>query len=342
MRTPRACGASGNASWIIALALGLAGCGGGGGDPVTARIATLEIFAGTWGPAASVDGTGSQANFFSIADMAFDGEGNLLVVDSAIRKVTPAAVVSTLASPPRIFRVIAVDRSGQAFVGEWQFGVCRLGTCSFGGSIHRMDSTGATTMLTGVHSVGGLVATNGDLYWTDFQMHAIRRLSAAGDLTTVAGIEGSRGSEDGPGQTARFNFPEGLAMDRAGNLYVADSLNHTIRKIAPDGAVTTIAGSPGAIGSNDGAGSAARLNLPAGLAVDDTGNLYVADAGNCTVRKVSPAGIVTTVAGSAGACGVFIGGALPGALHAPRHVALKGNDLYIGMRHGIAVVRPRP
>ena len=296
------------------------------------------MFAGTWGPAASVDGTGSQANFFFIADMAFDGDGNLLVLDSAIRKVTPAGAVSTLASP-RAFSVIAIDRSGPAFVGEWQFGPCRLGTCSFGGSIYRLASTGEASTLTGVNSLGGLVAASGDLYWTDSQMHAIRKLSAAGDLTMVTGIEGSRGSEDGPRGTARFNFPAGLAIDRAGNLYVADSSNHTIRKVATDGAVTTLAGSPGAIGSNDGAGSAARLNSPAGLAVDDTGNLYVADAGNCIVRKVSPAGMVTTVAGSAGACDVFIGGALPGALHWPRRVAVKGNDLYIGMRHGIAVLR---
>jgi sugar lactone lactonase YvrE len=331
---------------ILGIAFLLAACSGSGGDsPAASPTPQLQIFAGTWGPAASVDGTGSQANFFAVLDMAFDAEGNLLVLDGAVRKVSPTAQVSTLPTPAfPVFSVIAVDGSGQAYVGEWAFHICRLGQCFYSGSIHRLAPTGDTTLIRSVASLslGSLVAANGDLIWPDLVGHTIRKLSAAGDLTTIAGIDDSMGSEDGPGKAARFRDPQGLARGTDGSLYVADTENHTIRRIDASGAVTTIAGLPGAAGSNDGVGSAARFRYPAGLAVDDAGNLYVADSGNCTVRKVSAAAVVTTVAGSAGACESFVGGALPGALHWPRRVAVRGSDLFIGMRNGIAVVHNRP
>src|SRR4051794_2535020 len=124
---------------IFGIALLLAACSGSdGGSPAATTTQQLQMFAGTWGPAATVDGSGSQANFFAVLDMAFDAEGNLLVLDGALRKVTPAAQVSTLATTAPAFSVIAVDASGQAYVGEWAFAICRLGQCFFGGSIHRL------------------------------------------------------------------------------------------------------------------------------------------------------------------------------------------------------------
>src|SRR5437764_538568 len=108
------------------------------------------------------------------------------------------------------------------------------------------------------------------------------------------------GSADGTGSAASFNCPCGVTVDSGVNVYVADTSNSTIRKITPAGAVSTLAGTAGASGSDDGTGSAARFNFPFGLAVDSAGNIYVADTSNSTIRKVTPAGAVSTLAGTAG------------------------------------------
>ena len=143
------------------------------------------------------------------------------------------------------------------------------------------------------------------------------------------------------GAAARFTNPIGVATDSAGNVYVADEFNHTIRKITPAGAVTTLAGTAGQSGSTDAAGAAARFNLPFGVAMDSAGNVYVADQFNHTIRKITPAGAVTTVVGVAGQSN-FMPGALPGLLAAPRGVAISGTSLYITLNYVVAVVQNRP
>ena len=115
-------------------------------------------------------------------------------------------------------------------------------------------------------------------------------------FNTLAGYPG-QGSADGLGSNARFFNPSGVAVDAAGNLYVADTANHTIRQITPGGVVTTLAGLVGFSGSADGTGSAAQFNQPRGVAVDSAGNVYVADTGNHTIRKLMPGGVVSTLAG---------------------------------------------
>src|SRR4051812_44603534 len=120
----------------------------------------------------------------------------------------------------------------------------------------------------------------------------------AGAANVTSGADGTPGS---------FNNPYGVAIDSAKNVYVADTLNNTIRKITPGRVVSTLAGAAGQAGSNDGVGSAARFNFPVGVAVDGAGNVYVADANNWTIRKITPGGVVSTLAGAA-----RLGGAVDG------------------------------
>ena len=157
-------------------------------------------------------------------------------------------------------------------------------------------------------------------------------------LAVLAGIATGRGNADGTGAAARFSIPFGVAVDGSGNVYVADSDNHTIRKITPAGVVTTLAGAAGQGGSTDGTGSAARFNGPYGVAVDESGNVYVADTYNHTIRKVTPAGEVTTAVGVAGH-GAIVAGPLPASLVFPHGVAVDPTtgDLFITVDDAVLV-----
>ncbi|MGH9419708.1 MAG: hypothetical protein ACRD3J_07030, partial [Thermoanaerobaculia bacterium] len=148
------------------------------------------------------------------------------------------------------------------------------------------------------------VATDsaGNIYVADYNSHTIRKITPVGVVTTFAGAH-LPGAEDGTGNGARFNHPSGLATDSGGNLYVADTDNHTIRKITPAGVVTTLAGAARSPGFAGGTGSKARFDHPLGLAVDHGGIIYVADDVNRTVRKITAAGMVSTIAGLAGTRG---------------------------------------
>lgn len=140
---------------------------------------------------------------------------------------------------------------------------------------------------------GVAVDSSGIVFVADFYNHTIRKITASGVVTTLAGAPGLVGSADGVGATARFNFPGGVAVDRIGNLFVTDSGNDTIRKIDPNGIVTTIAGLTGVPGIADGVATAARFNTPRGIAIDRDGNLFIADKG--ALRKFATSGSVTTL-----------------------------------------------
>src|SRR5205807_3161927 len=143
----------------------------------------------------------------------------------------------------------------------------------------------------------------GVLYDAYSYNHTIRRITPERTVTTIAGTASSIGNADGVGANARFNLPSGVTVDIATNIYVADTANHTIRRITPAGVVTTLAGLAGYPGSTDGTGTDARFNQSWGVAVDNAGNVYVGDTGNHTIRKVTAAGVVTTLAGLAGSVG---------------------------------------
>ena len=184
-------------------------------------------------------------------------------------------------------------------------------------------------------------ATN--VYVGDSMNHTIRKITLAGEVTTLAGGAGHSGSADGIGSAARFNRPHHVRVDGAGNVYVADTGNHTIRKITPAGVVTTLAGSAGHSGSADGAASTARFNEPFGVAVTSNGHVYVADTLNQTIRRITPTGAVTTLAGMAGETGVLDGTGSAARFNMPISVAMDSSgNIYVAdfMNHRITKGTP--
>src|ERR1035441_7821979 len=164
----------------------------------------------------------------------------------------------------------------------------------------------------------------GNVYVTDSGNHTIGQIGRGGVVSTLAGLAGVSGSANGTGSSARFYQPEGVAVDSGGNVYVADTWNHTIRAITPGGAVSTLAGLAGTNGTTDGTGGAARFYQPQGVAVDDAGTLYVADTGNQTIRKILAGGAVSTLAGSAGSYGSADGTGASARFYGPAGVAVDG------------------
>jgi uncharacterized delta-60 repeat protein len=203
------------------------------------------------------------------------------------------------------------------------------------------DGTGSAAQFN--FPQAAVVDSAGNLFVADSFNQAIRKITPAGVVTTFAGMPGSAAFADGNGSTARFERPTGVAIDRANNLYVADSFNFVIRKITPAGNVTTIAGSPGNLGSTDGNGSAARFYNPTGIAIDSAGNLFVSDTQNQTIRKITPAGDVTTFAGIPGSLGLTNGPGVSAKFNSPRGLAIDSADnIYVPelFNHAIRKITP--
>ena len=208
--------------------------------------------------------------------------------NNTIRKVTSAGVVTTLA-----------------------------GTAGSAGST---DATGSAARFSSPSGVS--VDSEGNIFVADRINHTIRKVTSAGVVTTLAGTAGSNGSTDATGSAARFNQPYGVAVDTAGNVFVGDTYNDTIRKVTSAGVVTTLAGLAGSSGSTDATGSAARFRSPLGVTVDTAGNVFVADYNNHTVRKVTSAGVVTTLAGTAGSPGSTNGTGSAARFYYPQGVSV--------------------
>lgn len=247
--------------------------------------------------AGSQDGTGAGARFNAPQGIAADAAGDLYVAESAsatVRKITPQGVVTTLAGTR--------------------------------GAVGYADGSSAAARF---NDPSRLVAdTDGNLYVTDSGNSVIRRIAPDGTTTTIAG-NGTCGSADGRGAAARFCRPRGIALDRDGNLWVADTGNHMLRRIDASGNVTTVAGTPGVCGSRDGNGGQAQFCDPQDVGVDNWGNVYVVDTGNSTIRMVNDKGIVSTLAGQAGRCDAVDGSPGVSRLCAPSGIAVDGNDLYV-------------
>ncbi len=221
---------------------------------------TTTTWAGN-GFAGWADGAKAQAQFNYPSDVAIFGD-TLYVADTVNA------------------RIRAIDKAGKV--------------STVAGSSHGFaDGKGSAARFSHPYSV----ATNskGVLYVADYGGHRVRRVRADGTVTTLAG--GAAGYADGVGAQARFRNPIGVAVDSAGNVFVADYSNHRIRKVTPGGKVTTVAGS-GVAGYQDGVAGSARFNRPWGLDVDSSGNVFIADHVNRRIRKLSPAGLVTLFAGT--------------------------------------------
>jgi sugar lactone lactonase YvrE len=208
------------------------------------------------------DGTGVAASFNHPTGLAVGGSGTVYVADQEnhmIRKISPEGDVTTLA-----------------------------------GSTSEGAADGAGPAASFSRPVSLAVDASGNLYVADQNNHKIRKIGPDGMVTTLAGS--SIGAVDGPAGRARFNYPTGVAVDAAGTVYVADRFNHLIRRITPDGQVSTLAGN-GQRGDDDGPGTEARFNYPTSVAVDGSGIVYVADQENHRIRRISPEGVVSTLAG---------------------------------------------
>jgi len=213
----------------------------------------------------------------------------------------------TATTTPGIYHVLATSNEDPAVYGRLELLVCPWTSWPKGtmtvlagdvAGLGNLDGTGAAARFDFPRGLAADAA--GSLYVGDWNNQIIRKVSPAGVVTTVAGRATEAGSVDGPAASARFFGPAGVALDAAGTLYIADSYNNTIRKLSPAGIVTTLAGAPGTAGATDGPGGGARFNSPMGLTVDAAGNVYVADMGNDTIRMITPAGSVSTLAGTPG------------------------------------------
>jgi uncharacterized protein (TIGR03437 family) len=277
-------------------------------------------FTGDGGPA-------TAANLAFPAGLAFDSAGNMYIADAAnsrIRKVAADGTITTFAGTGdfgffgdtnvatkagmnRPYGVIA-DKAGNIYIADAYNDAVRKVLASSG--------TMTTVAGTGQEGLGGdgggatgalldtptalVLDAAGNLYIADTNNNRIRKVGTDGNISTFAGTgEAASSGDGGPATSAAMNRPEGLALDGAGNLYIADTASHRVRKVSPDGTITTVAGNgTGGFQGDGGPATEASLYYPKGIVVDPSGNLYIADWLNSRIRMVTPDGIISTVAGN--------------------------------------------
>lgn len=308
----------------------------------------VTTLAGTAGKAGSANGIGAAAQFRQPEGVAVDGAGNVYVADSlnfAIRKIAPSGLVSTFAGTPGdagtadgpsstaqfVFpQGITVDASNNVYVTD-------------SNRVRKIAPSGIVTTVCSMEASNVAVDNAGSLYVANNEGQTISRITPSGTVTTLAGVSGAIGTVDGVGDLARFDFLPGvgLAVDSSGNIYAADAGNNRIRKITQAGSVTTLAGEVGSLGSADGTGSAAQFDWPSGMCVDDFGNIYAADFFNFTIRKITPSGIVTTLAGKAGVVGSADGPGSEAEFNGPTAVAVDNSgNVYVNDGSAIRKIAP--
>ena len=283
----------------------------------------VTTLAGT-GSKGDTDANGTSASFNSPTGVAVDGSGNVYVADydnHKIRMIAPNGDVTTVAGSGNQGNT---DANGTSASFNSPFGVAVDGDDNVyvadarNHKIRKIAPNGDVTTLAGTGSAGNTdangtfasfnypygIAVDGDdnVYVADAGNYKIRKIARNGDVTTVAG-SGNQGNTDANGTSASFKFPVGVAVDGSGNVYVSDAGNHKIRKIAPNGDVTTLAGT-GSAGNTDANGTFASFNSPYGVAVDGDDNVYVSDVGNHKIRKITTTSSATLTGDSTEQAGV--------------------------------------
>lgn len=282
---------------------------------------SVSLYAGLPDTSGTTEGNRLDARFIYPSSLAFDQDGNLFVTEQRrIVRISKAGLVLKAVGvdypPPEA--PLSLDGPASTAMVFTASGIARLpnGSMVFapdvGHSVRVMSANASVTTLAGLtqqtgaqdgaaagsrfHSPQNVISDGaGGMLLADRENYRIRRINAAGQVSTLAGS--SWGTQDGTGADIKFSLLGHIARDSSGNVYVADSSNQTIRKITPSGASSTIAGKAGESGSADGTGAAARFYQPLGMAVDANGNVFVSDSSNKTIRRITPAGVVSTVAG---------------------------------------------
>jgi DNA-binding beta-propeller fold protein YncE len=274
----------------------------------------MEVLAGS-GSEGFADGAGAAAQFNYPSGVAVDGEGSIIIADfynNRVRKLTPDGTVSTLAGSgiegfadgtgaAAQFNYpagVAVDGEGNFIIADRNNHRVRkltpdgtVSTLAGSGSAGFADGAGAAAQFD--CPVGVAVDGEGSVIIADESNERVRKISPDGTVSTLAG-SGSAGFADGAGAAAQFHRPHGVAVDGEGSIIIADLGNHRVRKISPDGTVSTLAGS-GRQGFADGAGASAEFNWPYGVAVDGEGSFIIAEYGNDRVRKITPDGTMISL-----------------------------------------------
>jgi DNA-binding beta-propeller fold protein YncE len=315
---------------------------------------TLYRIAGGFKHPGKPDNSGSRAKFFRPMGIV-NKNSQLWVVDqsaNSLSRIDPDGRVETVVGStaacgssdgPRLSarlcqpKGLAIDANGTLYIADTWNSIIRTfdgEEVATAAGIAKLCSLTDNPAKSPLCAPIALAADVNNLYVVDVKSDIYRIDLATGAPTKIAGKHVC-GSDDGPGDFASFCVPQGIAINRAtGVLYVADTDNHTIREVTPEGKVSTFAGKAGDCGTVNGPRTAARFCAPRGMAIDSAGNLYVADKGKSTIRKITPDGLVSTVAGRPGIAETTLG-PLPGTIASPLAITLIGdNRLAVTMEDG--------